>query len=365
MTRCAPTPEISFRSITLLVLAACSGGGYGVSPILNHSIAPAPPHRAAGAAGATQYAVTDLGLGEVSTLASLTYTQGLNSRGVVAGANTAPVATLFNHGKTKDLQTIPASGSYANAMNDSGQIVGSVEPGTTCCFDAFLYQNGSMKDINDASLFPNGSDAYAINKSGQVVGVGTLAGTGFFFHAFLYSGGKMVDLDPFGGFQSYAVSINDSGEIIGTACCSPTVATWLYASGKFTNLSSSDRGYFINDNGQIVGSNGRDGVLYSNGAWKDLGTFPDATSMVAVSINAHGVIVGTAIHRVRSRCNPSSRFSSIAVILRSSGWVDLNTEVSSTTFTLTNAAGVNDSGQIAADATDTSCGTHVVLLTPH
>jgi uncharacterized membrane protein len=53
----------------------------------------------------------------------------------------------------------------------------------TVAFDNLLYSNGSMTDINSASLFPSGTEALGINNSGQVVGTGYLTSSNF--HAFL------------------------------------------------------------------------------------------------------------------------------------------------------------------------------------
>src|ERR1035438_6176870 len=81
-------------------------------------------------------------------------------------------------------------------------------------FQAFVYSNGSMKNINSASLFPSGTAAWGVNNSGQAVGTGYLSSSSF--HAFLYSGGKMVDLGPPGSYQASAAAINNSGQIVGS-----------------------------------------------------------------------------------------------------------------------------------------------------
>jgi probable HAF family extracellular repeat protein len=72
-----------------------------------------------------------------------------------------------------------------------------------------------MQDINDNALFPGGSTAIGINKFGQIAGDGATINSGT-VHAFIYSNGKMTDINPFPGSSSSAVSINDSGRIIGS-----------------------------------------------------------------------------------------------------------------------------------------------------
>jgi probable HAF family extracellular repeat protein len=172
----------------------------------------------------------------------------------------------------------------------------------------------------------------------------------------------MVDLDPFGGFQSVANSINDAGEIIGTSCCSPTVLTWLYSNGKFTNLSQTNEGVFINNNGQIVGvipSTGH-AALYSNGAWTDLGEYQGHTTE-ATGINTNGQIVGFASFKQIRYTDQD-----VGLIFRRKGPVNLNTLIPPNSgFTITEAEAINDAGQIAGNANLSSDGQqHAVLLTP-
>jgi probable HAF family extracellular repeat protein len=81
----------------------------------------------------------------------------------------------------QDLGTLPGgTSSFAFGLNDSGQVVGdsynaSGQP------HAFVWQNGTMSDLND--LIPPGSgwvlgNATAINNAGQIVGVGSHNGQG-------------------------------------------------------------------------------------------------------------------------------------------------------------------------------------------
>lgn len=214
----------------------------------------------------TGYTVTDLGAiaGDSTSQAgmgTLSYGRALNNSGQATGSSsnpTAATATLFSSGAAKNINTLGAEVSIGNAINDAGQVAGEeTQSNDPCaCFHAFLYSNGAMKNIENSSLFPNGSQAYGINKSGQIVGAGFPSGSGYPFHAFLYSGGKMIDLDPFNGYQSIARAINDSGQIIGSSTGdntskNPASATWLYANGTITSLSTSNSGYSINNNDKL------------------------------------------------------------------------------------------------------------------
>jgi len=124
----------------------------------------------------------------------------------------------------------------------------------------------------------------------------------------------------------------------------------------------------INNNGQIVGaiylSTGSDAAVYSNGVWTDLGAFPGAVGTKATGINLAGQIVGTAVFRQVSY-EPPIPGKHVPFIVSNGALVDLNTLIPTNTgFTLTDALGINGSGQIVCDATNSSGFTHAVLLTP-
>jgi probable HAF family extracellular repeat protein len=130
-------------------------------------------------------------------------------------------AYLYSAGIIKDLGTLgndPSSVAYG--INDHGQVVGySYNPinGVTATH-AFLYSNGHMQDLG--TLGGSLSYAFAINNRSEVVGTsyvpdGSTFGTP---HAFIYSAGRLQDLNTLivGGQDltvNWASSINDSGQI--------------------------------------------------------------------------------------------------------------------------------------------------------
>jgi probable HAF family extracellular repeat protein len=331
---------------------------------------------------AQNYNVIDLG---VLSGDSTSTGAGLDDTGQAAGRSSNPsaaIATLFSNGKAINLGNLGGDVSLATAINSAGQLAGrSTIPGETE-FHAFLYSNGVMMDIHSASLFPAGTYAYGINKSGQVVGQGLVDSSTF--HAFLYTGGHMIDLGTFpGGNQATAVAINDAGQITGTSDGAIVVSkktteyfshAFLYANGKMNDLGMPSGANYseataINGNGQIVGSaTFSDGtshaVLYSNGVWTDLGKFPGASGTQATGINLAGQIVGTAFFPQQSY-HPPIPGKHVPFIVRSGALIDLNTLIAANSgFKITDAMGINGSGQILCDATNSSGFTHAVLLTP-
>lgn len=325
---------------------------------------------------AQQYSVTGLG-----TLSgdSVSRASALNAAGMAAGVSETPsaaIATLFSGGKATSISTLGSSVSVANAINLSGEVAGWNSYDSSASFDpqAFLYSNGSMKNINSPSLFPSGAEAYGINNSGEVVGTGYLSPSNF--HAFLYANGKMTDIGPPGSLQASADAINNVSQIVGNYyLTSGGGGAFLYSNGTVATLpvpagASSVSALAINDNGEIAGafypSSG--GVSHAarfvNGVWTDLGTIAGAISNVGLGINLSGQVVGVAIFP-QTQYHPPKPGKHVPFISTAAGLVNLNTLIpAGTGFTLTDAVAINDSGQILCDAANAAGSEHAVLLSP-
>jgi probable HAF family extracellular repeat protein len=79
----------------------------------------------------------------------------------------------------RDLGTLGGKESFANAVNNAGQVVGLSDVAGVKEPHAFLWSGGAMRDLN--SLIPANSgwvleDATGVNDAGQICGEGTHKG---------------------------------------------------------------------------------------------------------------------------------------------------------------------------------------------
>lgn len=155
---------------------------------------------------------------------------------------------------------IPGQLNFAQAINNSGEVVGFYMPTILSLPRAFLrLANGEVRDLG--TLGDGGAQAIAISNQGWVVGQSQVGKTG---HAFLYRDGQMFDLDGRPGRNSAALGINSKGQVVGYFIdAAGEQSAFLYSDGSMYDLndliprdadrflSSADG---INDAGQIAAS---------------------------------------------------------------------------------------------------------------
>lgn len=148
---------------------------------------------------------------------------GINTSGqILFNSDPPPSAFMGREGAFTDLgHLFPATPwTFAAAINDAGQVVGSSVDLSSGTWHAFLWEDGQMSDLGVPAGFSD-SVATAINASGQVVGRAFRdnPATG---HAILWDGERIVDLTlALGGATAgrslHPNDINDAGVIVGDA----------------------------------------------------------------------------------------------------------------------------------------------------
>lgn len=221
--------------------------------------------------------------------------------------------------------------SYAAGVNNKGQVVGWAEngvhdptcnvPGQVLQFEAVIW-GPKLTEMTQLPPYPGDPDsaATAINDLGQVVGISGLCsnavGGASAEHALLWENGRPIDLGNIGGGAwNTPVSLNNHGQIVGfantsgneNAGFSPTAFLWTQATRMqplpLLNGDTNSIAFDVNEKGQVVGqSAGPNDVrafLYENGRMMDLNALiqPDSSLYLtnAQGINDSGEIAGTAL----------------------------------------------------------------------
>ncbi len=240
-----------------------------------------------------------------------TRSQGLaiNSTGQVVGLSGAATyqATLWT-GTAVNLGTLGGPFSIATSINNLGQIVGvsQIVGGSN---RAFSYSNGAMTEIPSLAG-ANSSQAFDINNQGQIVGRNDL--TSGNVQATIWNAGVPSALqNPFlNGTFSVAQGLNDLGQAVGVIA--PYSSDFsVYHAARWTNGAALDLGLGaaedINNIGQIVGvyslptGDARAKFWDIDGQGRDLTSLLDAsgagwTLYQATGINDAGQIVGAGVN---------------------------------------------------------------------
>jgi probable HAF family extracellular repeat protein len=238
-------------------------------------------------------------------------------------------------------------------LNDTGGLVGSSNTATG--LRAFAgTQAGAARELPPLGG-DNSSAAYGTNNQGQAVGFSSGAGGQ---RAVIWDANGTPSALPArpntGGTR--AVDINERGDVAGVASTAagqrpilwprgqPAVELMLLA-GHATGEANA-----INARGDVVGYSANASGVRRAAFWPangggvvDLGTLPGGNFSQAFGSNGAGDTVGTSNSRA-------------VLWARGGGIQDLNRLIAPSTFVLTKAVGINDSGNIIATGYDVPAG---------
>lgn len=161
----------------------------------------------------------------LTTTPYMTFAEAVNNHDQIVGwgrvggvGSTSCEAFVWDEtGGTRSLPTLGGTRNHAYDINDAGQIVGCATIAGDEAQQAVLWSGDTITDLSAPGVI--GSYANAINTSGDMV-VGGLTTAAEESHAFLYTEDAMLDLNDFidPGTEwtlLVAYDVNDSGWIIG------------------------------------------------------------------------------------------------------------------------------------------------------
>lgn len=210
----------------------------------------------------------------------------INDEGIIVGSSSVDNmsvqrAAYWDSSGVHSIGTV--SNTWANAINNSGQIVGvrGVYPNDTM---GFLWSNNTLIDIGllDGNT---GSSVFDINNNGQVVGTSykkTSTYSERFSKAILWQNGHTTDLLGWSDKSSCATGINDSGQIVGYTVDNGKNEAFFWQNQSLLmlpGLGGNTVAYAINSNGWIVGkAYGSNNISYAV-VWEPV---PEPSSLIAL-----------------------------------------------------------------------------------
>jgi len=335
------------------------------------------------------------------------FTNAINERGLVVGqsqdgkidsfsGNPSFVATVWDHGKIRNLGTFGGGFSIAIAATDQGFVMGAAENGAidrsgfahfgfsqVAEVHAFGWSGGALFDLG--TLGGRGAFPTTMNKFAQVVGFSATSPIPGEFgipptEPFLWSNGRMRGLGSLGGAFGDANAINNQGEVVGSsslgehpfACftgesgCHP----FLWKNGKMHDLGTLGGSFgsaeWLNDSGEVIGlsttanDEALHAFLWKKGRLTDIGVVKGDNSSNAFGINNEGQVVGQSWFFDGNTITVSH-----AYLWEGGHMLDLNSLVSNATnLNLFEADFITDRGWIIARGTIPNGDTRTAILIP-
>jgi len=318
---------------------------------------------------ALKYEIIDLGFcgtGRVSAINNAGQVVGWSS--YYSGSPARDIAFVWDavNGRN-DLQTPEGKGSYANDINDKGQVAGGLWEAATQQWRAFIWdEETGLTELG--TLGGNSNKAEAINNKAQVVGwAETPSGQR---HAFIWDKTSgMQDLGTLGGNISLAMDINDKGQVVGFSSLANgrgRAFLWEQSAGM-TNIGTlggpTSLANAINNSGQVVGTSAKKGRDHAFIWEKSKGitelNLPGRQYYV-MEINDQGQIIGCFETREFLFLKPHEGW---CLWDPKRGAIDLDSIVPSKS-SLPWVANINNKGQIVATQLSKTGQNHIIILTP-
>jgi len=260
---------------------------------------------------------------------------GINDKGDVLGNWTTSTGQargyVYSRGSFRQLNAVRGQPTRYVDINNAGYILATSTPPTTDPAGAnprgyLRAPNGSYRDIGTLP-YPNPTtQPEALNNRNQVTGEsGSLFAPEIPFYAFVWNNGVIRQLGSFGNTPNYGLDINDRGQVAGYT----STATFREALAT-------------------VWTHGRSQLIDTRPAG-------DYRFSTAQAINNHGHVVGNSNH-LGPFIYRGKRMESLNTLIdRRSGW------------TVDFSRGINDAGQIIADASRGGVGyaVRLDLIRPH
>jgi len=260
---------------------------------------------------------------------------GINDKGDVLGNWTTSTGQargyVYSRGSFRQLNAVRGQPTRYVDINNAGYILATSTPPTTDPAGAnprgyLRAPNGSYRDIGTLP-YPNPTtQPEALNNRNQVTGEsGSLFAPEIPFYAFVWTNGVIRQLGSFGNTPNYGLDINDRGQVAGYT------STETFREALAT-----------------VWTHGRPQLIDTRPAG-------DYRFSTAQAINNHGHVVGNSNH-LGPFIYRGERMESLNTLIdRRSGW------------TVDFSRGINDAGQIIADASRGGVGyaVRLDLIRPH
>jgi probable HAF family extracellular repeat protein len=245
---------------------------------------------------------------------------GFNSYGFTS--STACLPFLWQDGVMTKLATLGGENGYANMINSRGEVAGlaetAVKDSASSCpvhrFEPVVWGNGVIRELPTYTGDSDGVAAW-INDKGDVAGAsGTCApfnpNSGLYLtenHALVWQNGKATDLGNLGpngipGAGNHACAINNRGEAVGHTTSDASTVAFLWSREKGMKGLGTLPGDFasfaigINDEGQVVGQSiGTDFSSFRAFLWEK-GVMTDLNTLVAVNPTKLSLLAGESIN---------------------------------------------------------------------